>query len=161
MVKKYNKPLFNIFIDFINLLSGLVLAILVLLVFCQVTSRYVFNYSFPWAEELPILFFAWASFLGAVSALQKNEHLNIEFFYKIFPIKVQKGIKIVASLFTAVLIIVLIIVGGEFAYSLGSASFVVLPIPKSLFYLSLVVGSILMIPVLGRHIINIFKDGGQ
>lgn len=52
--------------------------IMIIILFLQVVSRYVFNYAFPWAEELAIIFFILSIYFGATAAIKRNQHLRLE-----------------------------------------------------------------------------------
>ena len=61
--------------------AGLVLT-LVVIVFVQVTFRFVFQHPFTWAEEAARYFFIWASFLGVVLGIEKKAHFSMDFIAK-------------------------------------------------------------------------------
>jgi len=56
------------------------LALMSFVVILQVFSRYLFNYSFVWAEELVRYLMIWMVMIGAALVQSKNEHIRIDFF---------------------------------------------------------------------------------
>jgi tripartite ATP-independent transporter DctM subunit len=56
----------------------LVLCAMTITVFAGVVSRYVFNNSFSWTEELAIWGFTWLIFLGAAVGVARNSHIGVE-----------------------------------------------------------------------------------
>lgn len=55
------------------------LALMSFVVILQVFSRYLFNYSFVWAEELVRYLMIWMVMIGAALVQSKNEHIRIDF----------------------------------------------------------------------------------
>jgi TRAP-type C4-dicarboxylate transport system permease small subunit len=60
-------------------MTGLLLALMVILVFGNVVLRYGFDSGITLSEELARWMFVWMTFLGAVVALREREHLGTEF----------------------------------------------------------------------------------
>ena len=54
------------------------LAVMLALVFTNAVLRYLFDSGIAEAEEIAMLLLVWTTFLGAVVALMRNEHLGIE-----------------------------------------------------------------------------------
>ena len=63
--------------NIVNFILGTLLGVLALLMFSQVISRYVFNYSITWSEEFPRILLVWIVFFGLVTVPFK-EHLTID-----------------------------------------------------------------------------------
>ena len=66
-----------------RLQSGISISLLVLMsliVVVQVGLRYVFNYSFVWAEELVRYLMIWMVMIGAALVQSTNDHIRIDFF---------------------------------------------------------------------------------
>jgi TRAP-type C4-dicarboxylate transport system permease small subunit len=58
------------------------LAIIVILVFAQVISRYIFTFSISWSQEVVTYLFIWMIFIGCSMGLRKGEIISIDFFIK-------------------------------------------------------------------------------
>ncbi|MDS9472472.1 TRAP transporter small permease [Sporosarcina pasteurii] len=61
-----------------------------LLVFSNVVSRYIFDSSIPWANEMSRFFFVWLVFFGAIEALKSNEHMAVDLLVGKLPKVVRK-----------------------------------------------------------------------
>ncbi|MCV6609929.1 MAG: TRAP transporter small permease [Amphritea sp.] len=61
------------------------LAAFVTLLFAQILSRQLFNYSFSWSEELSVYMFVWFVFFGASYAAKLAAHNRVTFQYKLMP----------------------------------------------------------------------------
>lgn len=66
-------------------LSFLLLAILIILSTAQIGSRYIFNYSLAWSEELSRYIFIFLAYMGASLAFIKDKHVRVEVIDKILP----------------------------------------------------------------------------
>ncbi len=75
------------------------LAAFVVLLFAQILSRELFNYSFSWSEELATYMFVWFVFFGASYAAKLYAHNRVTFQFKKMPKKVADIIEGVADLF--------------------------------------------------------------
>ncbi|WP_422365174.1 TRAP transporter small permease [Pelagibius sp.] len=75
------------------------LALFVLLLFAQILSRELFNYSFSWSEELATYMFVWFVFFGASYAAKLYAHNRVTFQFNKLPKKVSMTIEAVADLF--------------------------------------------------------------
>ena len=58
----------------------LLLMLMTVVVVVQVFSRYLFSYSFVWAEELVRYLMIWMVMIGAARVQSMGEHIRIDFF---------------------------------------------------------------------------------
>lgn len=63
----------------------LLLAGMAAIVFCNVTLRYLTNYSIVWAEEAARYMMIWMAFLGAGAALRQGLHIAVGNLHKHLP----------------------------------------------------------------------------
>ena len=101
-----------------NLLFVLFTA-MVVIVFINVVARYVFNSSIVESEELARYCFIWASLIGAVLALNNNEHIGVDMVVKKFSPGAQKVILVIANVFVLTLTGICTIYG----YTLAESTF--------------------------------------
>lgn len=67
----------------------------------QVVSRYVFNKSFSWSEELALILFVWSIYFGAVAAVKRHQHLRLEILVDKLKPKARLVFDIIANVFFA------------------------------------------------------------
>lgn len=72
---------------------GILLAVLVLLLFAQVITRFVFVGSMLWASEMAVWIFVWITFLGASLLLKKKEHMTVNVLEILLPEYLYNKIK--------------------------------------------------------------------
>jgi tripartite ATP-independent transporter DctM subunit len=76
----------------IEYLSGVVLAIDVLVVFVSVIFRYVLHDPVDWAEEIARALMIVLVFFGAASVLARSQHVGIDLFRRMFPDRWQASL---------------------------------------------------------------------
>ncbi len=59
---------------------AVLVAVMVILVFANVLTRYVFHVSIAWSEEIARFLFVSVVAIGAVVAMARDEHLNIQLY---------------------------------------------------------------------------------
>lgn len=111
-LKKINDSIMKILTVFIALIG----TIIVVTVFTNVVSRYVFHTTIPWAEELARFLFIWVTFVGAILANDKSEHMRLDFIVARFKGKTRKTMEIIAYL--VMVILLLILVHGSIKYTI-------------------------------------------
>ncbi len=63
--------------NFDNTIGSLCSAVMVVLLFVQVVSRYVFGQSLSWTEEIALPLFILSIYFGASSAVLRHQHLKL------------------------------------------------------------------------------------
>ena len=96
--------------------NGVLLAIIVALLFLQVTSRYFNSSLFLWAGEAALWIFAWVVFLGAAVLFHKREHMIVDIIEYFLPEKTkEKILKLLAKITRTICWVFLVII---FYYSI-------------------------------------------
>ena len=101
--------------------SAVIFIGIMLLLFVQVVTRYLFNHSFTWTEELSVLLFVWMTYLGVSSAVTYRKNLRIDALLDVVPFKVKKVLLILSDVIFMVFNIYLIFPFLELIESIGSA----------------------------------------
>ena len=96
-----------------EILLGAGLALMGLSVALQIFMRYVLNMPLVWSEEFARYIFVWITFLGAGYGVRKGIHISMEFFFNMFPSRMQT----IVAISTSVLSI------AAFAYLIPTAIF--------------------------------------
>ena len=115
-----------------------------LITILQVVTRYGFNHPLTWPEELCTLLLVWMTFFGASLLLKKEQHIEIDFFTKLMPLRAQQ----VIGLINVVLIFAFLTVVVWGAYKLqffqSRHTSVALGIPKNYFSLPVLICGVSM-----------------
>lgn len=85
-------------------------------VILQVFSRYLFNYSFVWSEELVRYFMIWMVMIGAALVQSKNDHIRVDFFPMLAGPRGRRIMETIFRLCILVFVTILTIKGIKIAY---------------------------------------------
>lgn len=91
--------------------AGCLLIIFTCAVFLQVFSRYLFEMSLSWPEELARYCFVWGSLLGAAIAAEQRKLHDIDLGFNLLPEALKPFVSLAAHLAVLVLLGVLLIYG--------------------------------------------------
>lgn len=89
----------------------LLFGVAVILYFSQVVSRYLFGFTFPWAEELIVTLVVWACFIGASLAVRHKAHISVDLLVRKLPAAPHR-IAALAALGISTLFVLLMFVWG-------------------------------------------------
>lgn len=78
-------------------LAGGILAVMLLVIMAQVISRYVFNNSLSWTEELSKSLMVWTTFIVAPWALRTSANVGIDMFAAALPPRLRYAVEIAVS----------------------------------------------------------------
>lgn len=105
-------------IRLLEYIVAVLLVIMVIVVFGNVVSRYVFGKTFAWSEEIARFVLVYLVFLGAIIAMYRQQHLGVDVLYKFTPPGVQKVLRIIAGILVCI-VLVAMIDGGRKMVELG------------------------------------------
>src|SRR5690625_727675 len=76
----------------------LTMAVMVLIMFVQSTSRYVTGTSFSWGSELAQYLHIWQIWIGASLAVRVQSHIQVDVFINLLPPKMKRYLKVLSLL---------------------------------------------------------------
>jgi TRAP-type C4-dicarboxylate transport system permease small subunit len=111
-------------------------SMMVLLLFLQVVSRYIFKYSFTWTEELAIICFILSVYTSASLAITRRQHLRIKILHSLVKPRTQKVLDFISNVIFALVMLVLgqglfVITANLYRYG---ATYIASGIPKFVVY---------------------------
>ena len=89
--------------------------ILFALILSQVISRYAFNDSITWTEEVSRYLLVSLTFLGLAIGIRRKAHISVQFFYRYLREKPQKAL----SVFVGILVILFYVLSVFFSWEVG------------------------------------------
>lgn len=111
------------------------------LVFVNVVSRYVFNFSIIWVEELTQYQMIWVAYLGAGLALREGRHVAVDTIQDLFPPPAQRTIRGLIWLAMAAFLVTLTVLGLRIVAFTWNQETPVLNIPTGIPYLAIPLGA--------------------
>ncbi len=122
------------------LLSGMLVIALM-----QVLTRYVFNFSFAWSEELLRLAMLWAAFLAASLGVKQSKHIGLDLVINRVPEPARARIRILMSCVVLILLGVFWFLTAQLTVFMADMVSPILQISKAVWYLSVLVGFTFMV----------------
>lgn len=107
------KKVYQIMLRTMEFLAIITLFGMVCIVFWSVLSRFVFNSSIAWAEEISRFLMIWLTLVGSVAAYEENKHVGFDSLVNILPRTPRFIITLVG--YVLVFGILVILVRGGFA----------------------------------------------
>lgn len=129
---------------FVKLNQWLVIALMAtmaLLVFVNVVSRYVFNYSIIWVEELTQYQMIWIAYLGAGLALREGRHVAVDTLQDLLPAPLRRFVRLAIWFAIVVFLAALTILGLQIAAFTWNQETPVMNIPTGIPYLGIPIGA--------------------
>ena len=94
---------------FVEIIGAGVLCTIVGTIFVNAVSRYAFNYSFNWVEELVIYLTPWLAMTGLFLAIRRGTMIRIDYFYE----KLSPGVRRPVGIFGNIVSVgILLFLGG-------------------------------------------------
>jgi TRAP-type C4-dicarboxylate transport system permease small subunit len=142
---------------FVKLNQWVVIALMgtmALLVFINVVSRYVFNYSIIWVEELTQYQMIWIAYLGAGLALREGRHVAVDTLQDLLPARLRHFVRLAIWFAIAAFLVTLTILGFQIAAFTWNQETPVMNIPTGIPYLAIPIGAAVFL----LHAILIWRD---
>lgn len=144
----------RIFIRVNEALVVLMMMAMVSLVLLNVVTRYGFQFSVAWAEELARFLMIWTVYLGAGLALRAGNHVAFEYMQSLLPAQVIPWVRGLIALVILVFLALLTYYGWEFSQLMMRPRTAMLGIPRGIVGLSIPIGA----AVLGLHLLMTLRQ---
>ncbi|HSD51581.1 MAG TPA: TRAP transporter small permease [Candidatus Methylomirabilis sp.] len=132
----------------------LMMAVMATLVFTNVITRYLFNFSIIWAEEVSQYLMVWIAFLGAGLALRQGRHVAVEMFQERLRPPLGRALRAAIAGMILVFLAVLTVLGFQFVAFAWIQETPVLNISLGIPYLAVPIGALLFV----LHLCFVFRS---
>lgn len=105
-----------------------------LTVFYQFITRYVFNDSAAWTEEVARYLLIGTVFTGAVIGVAKNNHIQVDFFFRFMPDWMGRAMGVVVDVMRTAFFAAATFLTGQMMEKLGSYKMTIIDLPMNLVY---------------------------
>ncbi len=122
------------------------MSIMLAITFFSVVSRYVFSFTFDWAEELSRFLFVWSVFLGSALIMGENGHLAVEFLPNLLKGSIPGLVlEFIVKLCSYAFMLILLVNGYKMTTMMMFQTSPGLGVPMGIVYAVIPVSSVLMI----------------
>ncbi|WP_256578910.1 TRAP transporter large permease subunit [Pseudomonas sp. VI4.1] len=125
--------------------AALLVVVEVVLLFCNVFSRYVLNQPIVWGDELASLLFLWLAMLGSVVAMRRGEHMRLTSFIARLPVEKRAFIDTLGAVIVITFIGLLFTPAWEYVSDEWIITTAALEIPNAFRVSAIAVGLSLML----------------
>lgn len=115
-----------------------------LTVFYQFFTRYALNDSAAWTEEIARYFLIATVFVGAAICVRKNNHIQVDFFYRVLPKKLMRGMSVLVDLARIAFLLTGIGLTWQLINRIGGSPMAVVDLPIGIVYGFVLFGFALM-----------------
>jgi TRAP-type C4-dicarboxylate transport system permease small subunit len=132
----------------------LMMAVMATLVFVNVISRYIFNFSIIWAEEVSQYLMIWIAYLGAGLALREGRHVALELLHDCLPVTVCRKLRMAVGVLVVAFLGWLTLLGVQYVVFVWNQETPVLNISLGIPSLAIPIGTLLF----AVHFILMLRD---
>jgi TRAP-type transport system small permease protein len=132
----------------------LMMAVMTTLVFVNVVTRYVFNFSIIWAEEVSQYLMIWIAYLGAGLALREGRHVALEMLHDRLPEAFSRRVRMAVGGLVLAFLGAVTVLGFQFAVFVWNQETPVLNISLGIPSLAIPIGSLLF----AVHLVLMFRN---
>jgi TRAP-type C4-dicarboxylate transport system permease small subunit len=105
-----------------------------LTVFYQFFTRYVLNNSASWTEEIARYLLIGTVFVGATIGVAKNNHIQVDFFYRFMPRALSRAMGLLVDVMRIVFFGLAVVMSWQMMQKLGSYKMTVIDLPMNIVY---------------------------
>jgi TRAP-type C4-dicarboxylate transport system permease small subunit len=105
-----------------------------LTVFYQFFTRYVLNDSAAWTEEIARYLLIATVFIGAAIGVAKNNHIQVDFFYRYLPAVVGRAMAVLVDLLRIGFFGMAVVMTFQMMQKLGSYKMTIIDLPMNIVY---------------------------
>lgn len=133
-------------------------AVVFIVTFLQVISRFVFKLAIPWSTDIIRLSFVYTVFLGAALGMREKGHLNVDVVFNALPQKTRNIVGIGMNILLLVFFVFIFILGIQFTQTGLTQGAPYIKMPMSVYYFSVPLSACLMFYYLMQHTMEQFKQ---
>jgi C4-dicarboxylate transporter DctQ subunit len=129
--------------------KGLVVILVIsasVLYFSQVITRYLFGFTFPWAEEMMVTLLVWSIFVGSSIAARKGLHVSVDVLVNFFPPLLKRITHYAGLCICLIFSSAMVVFGTRYVMFIKSAGTTVISsgLPQYLNFICVPLGGLLM-----------------
>lgn len=114
------------------------------IVFYQFFTRYALNDSASWTEEIARYFLVATVFVGAAMCVRKNNHIQVDFFYRVLPRRLMRVMSTVVDIVRIAFFAFCIVLTWQVMQRIGGSPMAVVELPMGIVHGAVLVGFVLM-----------------
>ena len=114
------------------------------IVFYQFFTRYALNDSASWTEEIARYFLVATVFVGAAMCVRKNNHIQVDFFYRVLPRLLMRVMSTLVDMVRIAFFAFCIVLTWQVMQRIGGSPMAVVELPMGIVHGAVLAGFVLM-----------------
>ena len=110
----------------------------------QFFTRYALNDSASWTEEIARYLLIATVFVGAAVGVRKNNHVQVDFLYRVLPKALMRVVSVAVDLLRVVFLVACVLLTVQLIARIGGSRMAVVDLPMGLVYGAVLAGFALM-----------------
>ena len=115
-----------------------------------VFTRYIINYVPSWSEEIPRYLLVWITYLGAALAIKYKEHISLDVFFNLLPLKARQVGHLFLNGLIAIVAVIMVVYGIGLVNHFGDDKMESIPLTNFWLYLVMPISGTLMLLYLAQ-----------
>ena len=110
-----------------------------------VFTRYVLNFVPSWSEEIPRYLLVWITYLGAALAVKFKEHISLDVFFKLMPLRVRQVGHLLLNGLMVIVATIMVVYGIGLVGHFGDDLMESIPVTNFWLYMAMPISGTLML----------------
>ncbi len=110
-----------------------------------VFTRYILNFVPSWSEEIPRYLLVWITYLGAALAVRYKEHISLDFFFNLLPVRARQIGHLFLNGLIAMVALIMLVYGTGLLGQFGDDLMESIPVRNFYLYLAMPLSGLLML----------------
>lgn len=137
------------FLEMVSLVvkwAMLAMASVIFVVIClAVFTRYALNLVPSWSEEIPRYMLVWITYLGAALCVHYQEHISLDIFFTMLPVRLQRLGRLVLNLMVGAVGAIMVVYGIDLVRQFGEDWMESIPVSNFWLYLAMPTSGLLIV----------------
>ncbi len=144
MLKAYDRLLDGI-TEVVKVVMVCMTCVIFFITISTVFTRYILNFVPSWSEEVPRYLLVWITYLGAGLAVNYKEHISLDFFFNLMPLRARQIGGMLLNVLIAIVGLIMVIYGIGLLNQFGDDLMESIPVRNFWLYLAMPISGGLMI----------------
>ena len=140
---------FDQILNWITQAAKVVMIFMTCVIFCitivTVFTRYILNFVPSWSEEVPRYLLVWITYLGAALAVKYKEHISLDFFFNLMPLRARQVGHLLLNGLIAIVGLIMLIYGIGLVNHFGDDLMESIPVKNFWLYLAMPISGAMMV----------------
>jgi TRAP-type transport system small permease protein len=120
-------------------------ATIFIIICVAVFTRYILSFVPSWSEEVPRYLLVWISYLGAALAVKYKEHISLDFFFNLMPVRARQVGHFILNVLIGTVGMIMLVFGIGLVRQFGDDLMESIPVKNFWLYLAMPVSGGLMV----------------